>query len=117
MVTLVFVPFEKRGWKMKKISNVVVALFAIITLGACTTEEVKEVKKCAKVVDVKLFKNYFLGSPDRGLRVYKILDNGKRVKTSPSFYLDLDDAGGWLESAKKMEIGKNYCWNEYEKIK
>lgn len=103
---------------MKKISNVVVALFAIITLGACTTEEVKEVKKCAKVIDVKLFQGHFLGLlPIQEWHVYKILDNGKRVRISPANYYKWGGTNNWFETAKEMEIGNDYCWNEYEKIK
>ena len=49
---------------MKKISTAVLALFIVISLGACVTEApVKRVKKCAKVVDVKLFQSYFCSLP------------------------------------------------------
>ena len=104
---------------MKKISTAALALFTIIALGACTTEvPVKEVKKCYKVVDVKLFQSYLLGVfPNRfGPFAYKILDNDKRVEIDETDYYKWGTAN-WLENAKEMEIGKNYCWTEYEKLK
>src|SRR3989344_8612809 len=104
---------------MKKISTAIVAMFVIIAFGACTTEvPVKEVKKCAKIVDVKLFQRYLLGFfPNTfGPFAYKILDNGKRVEIDKTTYYKWGTAN-WLETAKEMEIRKNYCWTEYEKLK
>ncbi len=103
---------------MKTISTAVLALFAIIALGACIEAPVKQVKKCAKVVDVKLFQEYFLGiiESSHDPKPYKILDNGKRVEIYGIRYYKWG-AENWLETAKEMEIGKNYCWTEYEKLK
>lgn len=101
---------------MKKIKVAILALFAIIALEACIEVPVKQVRKCAKVVDVKVYQKYFLGFlPDRDISVYKILDNGKRVGID--YISNAFDASDWLENAKNMKIGKNYCWIEYEKIK
>lgn len=103
---------------MKRISTAVLALFVAVALGACTEVPVKQVEKCAKVVDVKVLKRYFLGIPQNSsyfstIWVYKILDNGNQVEINPLDY-------NWrnnLKVAKDMETGKNHCWTEYERIK
>ena len=106
---------------MKKISVAVTALFAVVALGACTEVPVKQVTKCAKVVDVKLFKSYLLGiiesrtSPE----LYKVLDNGKRVMyynfdEDYQYYSNMEKR---LRAARTMEVGTDYCWTEYERIK
>src|SRR3989344_3085230 len=105
---------------MKKISTAVLALFIVISLGDCVTEApVKRVKKCAKVVDVKLFQSYFLGIIESRLdpNPYKILDNGKRVRIYDNGYYERDGSEKLLETMRRMEIGSDYCWIEYEKVK
>lgn len=102
---------------MKRIGVAVLVLFIIIALSACTEVPVKQVEKCAKVVDVKVYQNYLLGFlPERDISVYKILDNGKRIRIDPTDYYKFG-VNSWFDNAKNMEIGKNYCWMEYERIK
>ena len=98
--------------------NLFVALVVVIFIGACTYVPVKEVKKCAKVVDVQMMRGYFLGifpDADYTISPYLVLDNGKRLEVSTFGY------GKWgddlLETIKKERVGKNYCRIEYEKVK
>lgn len=102
---------------MKRISVTVLALFVILALGACTEVPVRQVEKCAQVVDVQLFKDYFFGifTDSFDVEPYRVLDNGRRVRTHRHFYQG--GVGNWLELAKEVEIGKQYCWTEYEKLK
>ena len=100
---------------MKKLFSL---LITVSLLGACTEVSVKQVEKCAKVVDVKMFRSYFLGTfPERfEPDAYKIFDNGKRIKI---YQIDYEPVGKekWIDTAKRMNVGNNYCWTEYEKVK
>lgn len=103
---------------MKRISARVLALFVTIAFGACTEVPVRQVEKCATVIDVIMSQYYLFGvlSEEEQPRIYKILDNGKYVRIYRENYYMLG-VKNWLENAKKMEIGRNYCWTEYERIK
>ncbi|MBI2446773.1 MAG: hypothetical protein HYV51_03105 [Parcubacteria group bacterium] len=102
---------------MKKIRMAFLAMFAIIAFGACTEVPVKQVEQCAKVVDIEMFREYFIGNFFGGpVYVYEILDNGKRVKIDEvNYYHQVNTQ--WLRNIKMMKIGTNHCWIEYEKLK
>lgn len=108
---------------MRKIRTIAMALFVIIALGACTEVPIRVVEKCAKVADIKAYKYYFVGIIPQvslvsysDIWAYKVLDNGKHVRIEPVDYF-MWGSSNWFTSAKNMEIGRNYCWTEYEKIK
>lgn len=86
---------------------------------ACMEETpVKEVRTCSKVVKVELITRSYYFSLDgvKYVHVKLTTANGRHFYKESWEYKKRED-GSFLKTATKMEMGKEYCWTEYESVR